>query len=232
MSLLAGFTALIAACGGEEGTCQTSVDCALGETCNIGTNLCEADPQADTCTRPGTCPGGQICNVATGECGFSLSCSTTNAQPDACAYGQFCSTSNCAEVPVPASSCTNFAGTGHTVTWGTGKTGPVIYELTPQATVAGGTFCGSGFRYRVDVKAYWGADVFPGDDRTLEGNLHLVGPDGVEIPAANTVQNVTTTNSGKNVTFTVNYCRNVNATYSAGMHFTDGNEVCIALPAQ
>ena len=44
-------------------------------------------------------------------------------------------------------------------------------------------------------------------------------------------KNVTTTNAGKNVTFTVNFCRSASTAYSAGLHFANGNEVCLTLPA-
>ncbi len=227
---LAGFAALMASCGGEEGTCQTSVDCAVNETCDVSTNLCVAN-QAETCTRPGTCGGGQICNVSTGECTFAGTCSATNPQPDACAYGQFCSSANCAEAPAATAACTNFANAGHSLTWGAGKTGPVIYSITARPTVTDTGFCGTGSpnRYRLDVLAYWGEGTFPGSDRSLETALHIVEPDGTEILSTNTVQNVTTTNAGKNVSFTVNLCRSSGSTYSAGLHFTDGNEVCLSV---
>jgi hypothetical protein len=228
--LTASVCALVLACGPDEGSCNTSADCADGQICNAS-GVCESQ-QAETCSRPGTCSGGLICDVSAGECGTAAACSAANPQPDTCPYGQFCGTGNCAEAPVAPSTCTNFGASAHALTWGTGKTGPVIYKITPRTTIADTAFCGgtSPNRYRVDVEAYWGPGTPPADDPAFEALLHIVGPTGTEVSTTDTVQNFATTNSRRNVTFTVNICRSASTAYSFGAHFIDGNEVCVDIP--
>jgi len=83
-------------------------------------------------------------------------------------------------------------------------------------------------RVKVHVKAY-STSAFPSSTASFESSLHLVTPEGTEITggATGTTQAITFANGGKNVEFDVNYCRAAGLTsYSAGMHFINGNEIC------
>jgi hypothetical protein len=73
--------------------------------------------------------------------------------------------------------------------------------------------------------------TFPATRAGIEGILHLVAPDGTEINSAGTVTDVLLppSSGARNVSFSVNYCRNTSSAYSAGMHFLNGNEYCASV---
>lgn len=227
-------------CNNVDKICQTKCgsnsNCASVRICNTSTGQCGGG----TCTRQGTCTSGSgtICNFGNGNCEAPKSCVGSNPnQPDTCSYGQYCppDLTICQEVPKPGSSgsCPNFVSSPHGLAWGTGSTGPIIYSVTKFSLGTDTVFCGaiSTVRVKVHVKAY-STSPFSTSTSSFESSLHLVTPDGREITggAIGTTQDVTFTNSNRNVEFNVNYCTPSGTTsYSAGMHFIapgGGNEYC------
>jgi hypothetical protein len=215
--------------------CASDSDCPNNGTCNTGTGQCGvANPPG--CTQGGCAAG--ICDFGSGLCETALSCTASDPQPSACHYGQFCSMVTCAEVP--KATCSNFTTRQHGTSWGVRSTGPIIWSISKFDIMQNDVFCAASgptsTRFKVKVEAYDPSASFPVSDATqagtdetlLESQIHLVDPDGNEIEPAHTVQSLSTTNNRRNATFFVNFCRpGTTSSYSAGIHFVGGNEVCL-----
>ncbi|WP_148282235.1 hypothetical protein [Corallococcus coralloides] len=154
-------------------------------------------------------------------------CHRSAYQPAGCSYGDYChpDTGRCSASP--NSACDNF--TIHGRSWDAStSTGPVIYEATAIRFAPDFTFCGREGLTRATfrLKAYAPAADLPTSREELYGRIYFVSPAGGEFNAL-ALQNVTTTNQGKHITFDVNLCvLTVAASYTAGFFFTGGNEVC------
>jgi len=202
--------------------------CGEGQVCSTTLSVC-----LTTCTTDSNCGSGEVCDTESGTCvpgtPAGTECSNTKAQPDVCAYGEYCNASNtCADVAL-VSTCANFSSHGATFN-PTTSTGPVIYEVTKKSYAADAAFCGAGnpTRVQVTVKAYSKDADFPATDATLESGtgpfgLHYVLENGSEGEVAITGY----TRSGKTATFTMNFCRPTDSTtFGFAAHFVSGNEVC------
>ncbi|MBI3185599.1 MAG: hypothetical protein HYZ28_25965 [Myxococcales bacterium] len=239
-----------AACGTgrkcENGQCKTAAT-----TCSpacAGTQVCDTSASPPACVNKcgqGTCGTGKVCNFATGVCEAPKACVSTNPQPDACTYGQFCSGTSCSEVAKAA--CSGFTGSTHGISWGPGKNGAVIHNVLKESYTVASGFCSGApgpNRYKAKIEAYDPAGGFPAGSCTNPGaaagapessmraKLHLVDPQGNEVTSgAGDIQCVNTTNGGKNTVFYVNFCSTSTSGYTAALHFVDGNEVCSTISA-
>lgn len=225
--------------------CSTDSGCGTGRKCNTSTGQCEVSNTTTTCTPAcgtgqicdngtcvaactvGSCTGGQVCNTTTGVCEAPKTCSTGNAQPDTCNNGQFCSGTSCKDVS--AGSCANI--TAHGASWTPASNGQVIYDVSKVFFKVDTAFCGNSNSERVKVRvlAYAGpnASAFPATEAGLTTMLHYVKADGSEGSIATSVQGYAVTNSNKNAQFDLNFCLpSGSTTFSLGLHFVNGNEVC------
>jgi len=219
--------------GSETGTgsgtlaclCSES-SCGDGQVCSTSLSVC-----LTTCTSDSNCGTGEVCDTTNGTCvpgtPAGTECSTTKAQPDTCAYGEFCGSSNtCSNLPT--ASCSNFSAHGATFNASTSN-GPIIYEATKKSYAQDLGFCPPELpiRVQVTVKAYAKTD-FPSTDATLESGtgtfgLHAVLANGSEGDVAVTGY----TRSGKTASFVMNFCRESSSTtFGFAAHFVDGNEFC------
>lgn len=155
-------------------------------------------------------------------------CSLAANQPSSCAYGEYCLPFNGKCATTPSAPCDNF--TNHGRNWNPStSTGPVIYEATAIAFVTDTIFCGSLFSTRAvfRLKAYAPTADLPTISTGFANRFYLVNPGGSEVNVT-TIQNITTTNSNKNITFDANLCLPSSTTsYTAGFFFTDGSEICV-----
>ncbi|WP_147445590.1 hypothetical protein [Corallococcus aberystwythensis] len=155
-------------------------------------------------------------------------CHTSAYQPAGCSYGDYCQpvVGRCSVVPNPA--CDNFAIHGRAWDVNT-STGPVIYEATAIRFAPDLLFCGNPGLTRATfrIKAYAPTADLPTSRDGFHGRFYFVSPAGYEINAT-AIQNVSTTNENKHITFDVNLCVLSGATsYTAGFFFTGGSEVCV-----
>lgn len=244
MASVAGAALFVAGCGDEQ--CTTDTDCAANEFCEQVSKQCLPDDssQTDNCTKPGECTAPQVCDVAAGACVSAATCTATDTtQPDtACAYGLWCSSGTCAEVPLATSACSNYGTGGHALSWPPATAtdrGPIIFKIEALAGVRNSTACTSSapHQYKYKVYAYDPQAGFPAatssrtDEAAVEAKLHLVRPDGSEASSTDTVFAYAQSNGGGTAQFEVRVCRNDTAAYSAGTHFQGGNEVCVSLAA-
>ncbi|NOK32357.1 hypothetical protein HMI49_03965 [Corallococcus exercitus] len=154
-------------------------------------------------------------------------CSLASNQPSSCVYGEYCLPFNGKCATAPSAPCDNF--TNHGRNWNPStSTGPVIYEATAIAFLTDTIFCGSPFTTRAvfRLKAYAPTADLPTTSTGFANRFYLVTPGGSAVNAT-AIQNITTTNSNKNITFDVNLCLPSSVTsYTAGFFFTDGSEIC------
>lgn len=155
-------------------------------------------------------------------------CHKNAYQPAGCAYGSYCQSTSgrCSEVPIP--TCTNF--TTHGTSWNAStSTGPVIYDTSVIRFTLDPNFCGSLATKRVTfrLKAYAPTADLPTSLDEFSDRLRFVTSAGNEFKAS-AIQNITTTDDRKNVTFDVNLCAPSETTsYTAGFFFVGGSEICV-----
>jgi Cys-rich repeat protein len=213
--------------------CSTSALCQGGE---IGPDAVCAEQWEicmSKCASDSDCPSGNTCDTASGQCkkGGSSTCSTSNPQPDACSYGQFCSGTTCGAVPAP--TCQNFTTSGHGTSWNaSSSTGPVIYEITQVSFGTDLSSCSASQKLaRIKVKAYRTSGTFASAPTSTSSELHYVKTDGSEATGSEKPfifpSSYNVTNNGKNVEFDLGFCPPTSNQFSAGIHFPDGNERCI-----
>jgi hypothetical protein len=171
-----------------------------------------------------------------------VSCSSTSYQPDTCAYGQFCFGSGwnfgvtgelnkCAVLP--AAECANFGA--HGTTWSAEtSSGHIIHDVEQVSWETDAVFCAgsASSRLKVHVKAYSAGTPFPATKEGFPAILHAVSPAGTEISVSSSapIQNLALSNDDKNAEFDLNLCLpEATSTYTLGLHFVGGAEVCIPL---
>ncbi len=208
--------------------CGSDADCGSGRTCDTASGQCKAG-SGGTCTP--ACATGQTCQ--NGTCVTQqTTCNSSNAQPDVCAYGQFCSSNVCTAVPAP--TCVNFdptQGGKAPVFDASTSTGPIIYSITKETQDA--TWCNAGGgepdNVRVRVKAYNKNGTFPANSSGVSGFFY-VRVNGSQVDATTLIRpqsGYSVTNGGKEAEFLVNFCLANNiGSISIGMYFTGGNEYC------
>ena len=155
-------------------------------------------------------------------------CHKDAKQPAGCAYGDYCHeiAGWCFDVPIP--TCSNFAI--HGTSWNAStSTGPVIYEATAIGFAVDNTFCPEAgmVRAKFRLKAYAPEADLPDSRDGFYNRFYGVNQAGTARNAT-AVQNITTTNSNRNITFDVNLCLpSGTTTYTAGFFFVEGNEICV-----
>ncbi|MFZ5470744.1 MAG: hypothetical protein ACOZIN_15030 [Myxococcota bacterium] len=217
-------------CDTATGECKTAAPvgctpaCTGNQVCDTSMNMC-----MDRCTT-GSCASGKTCNVSTGVCETAGTCNAANAQPDTCAYGQYCSTGTCADV-APKPTCANFTSGATMATWNAATdTGPIIFSV--QKISQDSTWCSGGVdpdNIRITVKAYNKNGTFPAQLSALQGFFYVkVNGDTVDATTlARPTSGFRQMQGGKEAEFDLNFCvaTNINS-ISIGLKFTGGNEVC------
>lgn len=155
-------------------------------------------------------------------------CHKNASQPGGCNYGDYCQTASgyCAAAPVP--TCNNFIIHGSNWDAST-STGPVIHEAVALKFAPDFTFCGTHAPIRAvfRLKAYAPAADLPTTIDGFYNRFYCVNSSGTAINAT-AIQNITTTNDNRNITFDVNLCLPSGTTsYTAGYFFTGGSEICV-----
>ncbi|XXF77309.1 hypothetical protein P2318_30300 [Myxococcaceae bacterium GXIMD 01537] len=242
-------------CNTTTGKCEPrtcSPACGVGEACNTNTGKCETrvcapvctgnqvcdnrsadlDPFCvDRCTWDG-CQSSYNCNLDTGLCDAAESCDSTQPQPDACAYGQYCTQSDLCDF-VPKDSCTAFTNGSHQANWNpSSSNGPIVYAVEKvRAEQDDSRYCdvsNSKKRWVVRVKAYRTSGTFTSSGFSL-ADFHYVLSNGTEDNDAYAALNVNITEQGRHVTFEANICTSPQAELQFGVYFNDGNEVCATI---
>lgn len=207
-------------------SCTTDTDCSTGQTCDTATSTCVSGSTG--CDGNEDCATGQTCNTTTGVCegGGNTTCDSSQPQPAACSYGQFCSGTTCTAVPAP--TCMNISQHGASWSATQATKGPVIYDIQKFSFGDDTGFCGmmAPRRVKVTVRAYRTEGTFPTDDMALRQELHYVRTDGSE-GSAGGIQNLNVTNNGQNAQFDLNFCvaSSLNM-FTGALHFVNGNEFC------
>ncbi|NOJ93413.1 hypothetical protein HMI51_10775 [Corallococcus coralloides] len=220
--------------------CKTDQLCKTDDSstlvCGTVSKRCEEPGSGPSgCTKNADCDANETCDTATGACSPAATTCTGEGQA-ACAYGSFCSSNSC--TPVPAPTCANFdpAQGGKTPVWNaSSSTGPIIYGIT-KVSFGEDSFCaatagGTGNTAKIRVKAYIpssSSSTFPSQKSGLPGLLYVrVNGTTLEGPSLILQSEYSTSNSGKNAEFTMNFCPGSTATtLSIGLFFTGGNEIC------
>lgn len=209
-------------CKAAAATCSPA--CTGNQVCDLATKTC-----VDKCST-GTCATGQVCDVATGLCEAAAACVTTNAQPDTCAYGQFCSSAVCKDVEAKP-TCANFSGSTPAVWDAATSTGPIIFSVTKETQDTAWCTAGSAQpdNVRIKVKAYNKNGTFPSTVSGVAGFFY-VKVDGSTIDATTILRpasGYTQLQGGKEAEFLLNFCLPTStSSISIGLKFTNGNEVC------
>lgn len=211
--------------------CASSADCPNGRTCDTASGDCappggnnDGGMDAGTpCTDQGQC-GNDVCDFTTGYCAAGATCSTTNAQPDTCSYGQACFQGDvCGEMGGP--TCGNFMSGSGALSWAPASdNGPVIYVAQDDATddIA---FCTSGsYAHTVHLYAYW-TQAWPSSSANAPGPKY-VSSTGTET-AAGFRPTSGYTASGYDVDFKITLCAMTASPITAGFYFTGGNGFCL-----
>lgn len=220
--------------------CTSAASCPNGYSCNTGTGKCAPGgsdagtdggmmmSDAGTCTH-GSCATGQFCN-ASGVCEMKA-CASTNAQPDVCGNGHVCSGSSCADVQ--KGSCGNFTSGSTPLSWTPASSGPVIYEVTQTTFADDMVFCPSANarkHVKVQVKAYDPSGRLLGEASQPSMVYYRTDGNTLTLTAADNFQGYTSTNSGKNATFSVNLCAPTGVTsLVVGFAYDNGNPVCFTV---
>jgi hypothetical protein len=224
--------------------CQTDQLCGGG----LGSSTVCSDSEDKICAvqcSEGTCGEGRTCNEQ-GHCVTDAgvdpgaTCENTATEPNACAYGSFCSgdtgTGTCTAVAAP--TCPNFTGGAHGKAWDPETSnGAVIYSISTVSVTNDPGFCGGSTaptRYRVRVQAYKTLGTFTDTDEGIRGELHYVLANGNE-GTTPMLQARSVTNGGQHAQFDLNFCEGPSSgQLTLGLHFQDGNEFCFVSdnPAQ
>lgn len=236
-----------ASADGGSSSSSSSYSCPTGFTCDAASKACKAASCSPACgateycdtsgasptcvakCTPGSCGSGKVCNASTFKCETAKSCSTANAQPDVCAYGQYCASSSCTEVTKP--TCGNWTPPG-------GKTpvfdpavstGPIIYSVVDEAT-NDDAFCSApAVAFTTTLTAYRTDIAWPTASSGLSG-FKYVNTSGAESDATMNLRPSGYTKTGNVASFKVTLCANAsNASIVAGFYFTNGNEVCATI---
>ncbi|MFY2559539.1 hypothetical protein ACN469_18035 [Corallococcus terminator] len=235
------------ALGGTSTEADTKIcKCSTDVLCNGGTDSESTDLVCSTldrvcvekCDSNDDCGTGRACNTAAGQCVVddSTGGTCTGTGQSTCAYGQFCSSGTCTEVPTP--TCANFtpAQGGKQPIWTISSSGPIIYDIAKAswgADPVSPAFCAAGLStVKARVRAYQPSSIstatFPTQKSDLPG-LFYVRVNGSTVDGDSLIRSseYTTSNGGKNAEFTMNFCVDSAATtLSLGLYFTDGNEIC------
>ncbi|XXF77310.1 hypothetical protein P2318_30305 [Myxococcaceae bacterium GXIMD 01537] len=207
--------------GGTEPVCSPA--CTGNQVCDDRNGA--TSPQCvDRCTFDG-CLSTENCNLTTGRCEIAAECNPANAQPDTCAYGQFCTATELCDF-VPKATCVNFTSGGRSPTFNPAtSTGPIIF-FTQKDTFANDAFCGGGTHVAIRVQAYRTSGTFSSTEATFVQELRYVRTDGSEGNISTAITGLSVSPDGKSATFTVNFCPgNINQ-FTAGLLFVNGNETC------
>ncbi len=219
--------------------CAGDSDCPSGRTCNTTTGDCNAPGGQGggagggsgggggqtACTAQGQCSadgGTEVCDFTTGFCGAAKTCSTSNAQPDTCNYGQACFQGNlCAEMGGP--TCGNFMTGSGALSWNPASdNGPVIYvaqDVTDDAAACHTT----EFTHSIQIFAYW-TQMWP------SASSAAPAPKYVATTGSETAAPFRPTSgysaSGYDSSFKINLCATTASPITAGFYFTGGNGFC------
>lgn len=224
---------------------QCAVDGGTAQVCSTATLRCEAK-----CTAT-SCPTGFSCETATGQCKVPMdagthdagttdagvSCTTTNAQPDVCGYGNICHTADAkCDAARNDSQCTNIA---EAITKGNfsafsplSSTGPVIYNVVDEATDLAADCVAPSTPFTVTVFAYAGTSIFPANKSALSGFWYFDATGARTDIALNLLRttNYTASGDGKTMSAKFTLCGTAGATMlAAGFGFTGGNGYCATL---
>ena len=210
----------------------TTCDTASGQCSECGGTDGGTDGGTGVSCSWNTCTGaGEVCDLVNGSvCVQQGTCNSANAQPDTCAWAQYCAGDNKCYEPAKA-TCANFTPPGGaTPTFYTsGDTGPIIYyvdDLAPDdaafCTVGSNAFTLHHQRLplatwpwpssKSALSGFWYVD-----DRRLEESTPppiLRADSGYVVSGANATMKVTL------------LLETVTANLSAGFYFTGGNEFC------
>lgn len=189
----------------------------------------------------GTCGLDGICNPATLTC-EKKGCTEGNAQPDVCAYGQYCggagTAASCYDALAP--SCTNFGTSGHALSWNQAtSTGPIIYYV--DKTTADTSWCtgGAAADISVLVSLYNKNGTFAATGATFPaGALYYVRSDGTQCDVMNCNggplfrpgSGYSISTDRKQLDLKINFCGVSGSSLSVGFYYTGGNEYCVAIP--
>jgi hypothetical protein len=191
----------------------------------MATGDCIAN-MAMNCNGQGQCTGSDVCNFTTGKCEAAAACTTNNAQPDTCAYGQACFGTACGEINTAQhASCANLTSDA-SFSWDPAtQNGPVIYNITDDAT-DDQMFCTSGtYAHTVHVYAYW-TQSWPAQAANAP-TFTYVNSAGAEANAKNSSRPSGYVASGTLVDWKVTLCAMSGSALTAGFYFSQGNGFCI-----
>jgi hypothetical protein len=205
---LAGLALVATGCGGA----GTSVD--AGTPCTFG-----------------TCGGNDVCNPTTQVC-ETKGCNPSNSEPDACAYGQYCTAGGaCYDVGAPA--CTNFGTSGYQLSWSqASSTGPVTYYASK--LTADSSWCGQSPNVPADltlsVLLYNWNGTFAASGSTFPANtFYYVDSAGTRTDAKTMFRpasGYSVSADGKELSLTINFCGVTSNPLSVGFYYTGGNGYC------
>ncbi|NMO15733.1 hypothetical protein HPC49_16025 [Pyxidicoccus fallax] len=227
-----------AAVGGTGPDAATRVcKCSTDELCNGGSDAETSDlvcSDLDTvcvpkCGSDADCGSGRVCDVASGQCEEEdtgpATCS--GEAQSTCAYGEFCSSGSCAEVPAP--TCPNLSGKPAANFDPATGTGNIIYNVTKE--IFGGA-CGSDTTaqtVKARVSFYSKSGTLPTTKEGLNGFFY-VRTNGSElngVPLSNGYQR---SSDGRSASLSVNLCTSASDSQIVlGFYFTGGNGYCATL---
>ncbi|RKH48600.1 hypothetical protein D7Y23_19740 [Corallococcus sp. AB050B] len=184
--------------GSTPAGCKTNADCDSGETCDTASGTCK--PNATTCSGEGQ---------------------------STCAYGSYCSSNTCAQVPAP--TCPNLQGKPAASFDPATGTGNIIYSVTKEIF---GTACGtdtSAQTVKARVSFYSKNADLPPTKEGLNGFFYVRTNGGEQngVPLSNGYQRSA---DARSASLSVNLCTNANDSQIVlGFYFTNGNGFCATL---